>query len=507
MGSDVPCREGVTCPHRHCIYNHTPAGANQSSDRGGVQLTYGSQVAVFWDLENCGLPASVDVSVAVNNILSAIRYQSNFDVSVTHFAIYGEEKCFHRFKERIYEDEDGRILVCDDVEGRILKSDIRVHWFSQDDKASVRKPDEADKRMLVDMCLFALDKQTSVDQAPIGIALVSSDVDFGYAVRQLTSRGVFTLLIHGRNSREDFKESALATCDWYSLVRGISFGEKLNRPSTDDRDYIAELEMALDWLLEQQVAVTDMTVRSRLRLDGRSKDDLWNQVKLIDGFRHILERAQEDQRDMKYYNPHDANWDNFTIVQLRKLYDVILKYPNVQRNGKYPMACFFQSSLPADNPRDRYPTGLFMEFVELAIRKRWIIYDGKTTTISPSVLQKFPAQEIFESGPGAAPTPATGPTPKVAKDSAKSALQFYFQKCFKSLPTYECSRSGPDHFSTFHSSVQVPLPPDRFVDGYFFATGESTTKKDAEKVAALNACEILLTKYLPEFQFPDNYLM
>jgi len=83
-------------------------------------------------------------------------------------------------------------------------------------------------------------------------------------------------------------------------------------------------------------------------------------------------------------------------------------------------------------------------------------------------------------------------------DSSKAALQHYFQTILKSLPRYECRKSGKDHIPEFEITVHVP-----FGGNSFFAYGRSGNKKQAEKLAAQNACEQITKK--SDYCFPSNF--
>jgi len=220
----------------------------------------------------------------------------------------------------------------------------------------------------------------------------------------------------------------------------------------------------------------------------------------------IIKKAQEDQKNLETYDPEDASWDNFTISQLRQLYQLIILNPNNISYGKYPMALYLRKKLSEIVTNDKksldekYPTGLLLEFVELCIQANWMSRSGRKVKILPTVLQEFPYHQIFN--PQLFNQSSISKT--ISLNHAKAALQYYFQKTLKNLPVYESTRGGLDHCPEYTSSVRVDLIGN-FVDSYFFAQGFSTNKKEAEKKAAQEACNIILKRYIPDYKFPEEF--
>ena len=457
--------------------------------------------AVFWDIENCGIPTNISISDAIKNICNCCVTSSLNPLNIRKFAIYGEERCFEKFKTHIVRRSSYANLECDDIP---LSCEVEIFTVADAAVGSSRKLDLKKKKILADMFLFMIDQHIQNHEQQVGIILISSDVDFQYSIKQLTNRGCKTILIHGRNARSSFIESATANYDWFSLVRGLN-KRRAERDHQLNVDWIRELEKALETLLDEKLLITEASVRAKMKLDGKHRDKTWNVASNTKGFTKLLTQATIDQETLEHYDPSEADWDNFTLSQLKILYNIIVESPGEKRNGKYPMALFFRYKLKAAASKKKFPTGKLMEFVELAIQQGWISYKGRATIIQPMVLQAFPYKQIFEGESPTIPTHTIN-TPKIALSTAKSALQHYFQKSFRMLPNYECSRTGPDHSPLFKVTVCVKLPEGKFVDGYFYESGESNSKKEAEKLAARHACETLLSRYLPDFQFPTDYL-
>ncbi|CAA2960165.1 Endonuclease or glycosyl hydrolase [Olea europaea subsp. europaea] len=154
-------------------------------------------VAVLWDIENCPVPSDVRPEDVASNIRMALRVHPVIDGVVTTFSAYGD---FNAFPRRLREG-------CQRTGVKLI------------DVPNGRK-DAADKAILVDMFLFALDYRP-----PSSILLISGDVDFAPALHVLGQRGyAIILVIPSRVS----VSSALSNAgqfvwDWPSMARGEGF--------------------------------------------------------------------------------------------------------------------------------------------------------------------------------------------------------------------------------------------------------------------------------------------
>jgi len=354
--------------------------------------------------------------------------------------------------------------------------------------------------MFVLECLTSA--KTDVTKAAAVIILISSDIDFRYCLSRISEPkySCQTILLHGRNARESLVNTADFSYDWYSLVRGIK--DPKQNLKLLNKNWIEELQVAIEDLFSEKLILNETNIRAKLKLAGRTKNEAWNTLLKKPEFSTLITQASKEQKTMEHYDPTEANWENFNVAELKILYTTITKYRGEKRAGKYALSLFIQ-----EKSQDReFPLGKVMEFVELSVQQGWIQKTGRYYIIQQMILQQFPYREIF-AGELSTPQPQIKKNvSKIAKKSAKSALQHYFQKTVKSLPQYECLRSGPDHAPCFEATVRVPLP-DGFVDSYFYASGVDSTKKDAEKDAAFNACNTLLERYLGDsFSFPSYYL-
>ena len=170
---------------------HTPG--QQSGDLYGV---YGP-VAILWDIENCPVPIDVRPEDVAGNIRMALRVHPFITGAVTLFSAYGDFNAFPR-RLRVGCQRTGVKLV---------------------DVPYGRK-DAADKAILVDMFLFALD-----NRPPSSILLISGDVDFAPALHILGQRGytVITVIPFRVGVSSALTNAGRFVWDWPSVARGEGF--------------------------------------------------------------------------------------------------------------------------------------------------------------------------------------------------------------------------------------------------------------------------------------------
>uniref|UniRef100_A0A7N0ZTN3 HTH OST-type domain-containing protein n=1 Tax=Kalanchoe fedtschenkoi TaxID=63787 RepID=A0A7N0ZTN3_KALFE len=154
-------------------------------------------VAILWDMENCPVPSDVRPEDVAGNIRMALRVHPVITGVITVFSAYGD---FNGFPKRLREG-------CQRTGVKLI------------DVPNGRK-DAADKAILIDMFLFALD-----NPPPSTIMLISGDVDFAPALHVLGQRGYTIILVIPSNVGVS---SALCNAgrfvwDWQSVVRGEGF--------------------------------------------------------------------------------------------------------------------------------------------------------------------------------------------------------------------------------------------------------------------------------------------
>ncbi|KAG1341997.1 hypothetical protein COCNU_05G002260 [Cocos nucifera] len=154
-------------------------------------------VAILWDIENCPVPSDVRPEDVSGNIRMALRVHPVIEGAVTMFSAYGD---FNAFPRRLREG-------CQRTGVKLI------------DVPNGRK-DAADKAILVDMFLFALD-----NRPPSSIMLISGDVDFAPALHILGQRGYTIILVipAGVGVSSALSNAGRFVWDWPSVARGEGF--------------------------------------------------------------------------------------------------------------------------------------------------------------------------------------------------------------------------------------------------------------------------------------------
>lgn len=172
-------------------------------------------VAILWDIENCPIPSDVRPDDVAGNIRMALRVHPIIKGAVTMFSAYGD---FNAFPRRLREGcQRTGVKLVDVPNGR---------------------KDAADKAILVDMFLFALD-----NPPPSSILLISGDVDFAPALHILGQRGYTVILVipNGVGVSSALCNAGRFVWDWPSVARGESFVPPkilLSRGSAEGAGYV-----------------------------------------------------------------------------------------------------------------------------------------------------------------------------------------------------------------------------------------------------------------------------
>ncbi|CAA2978343.1 uncharacterized protein LOC111412001 [Olea europaea var. sylvestris] len=151
-------------------------------------------VAILWDIENCPVPSDVRPEDVAGNIRMALRSHPIIDGAVTMFSAYGD---FNAIPKRLREGyQRTGVKLVDVPNGR---------------------KDAADKAILVDMFLFALD-----NRPPSSILLISGDVDFAPALHILGQRGYTIILVIPSRTGVSLALSNAGrfVWDWSTVARG-----------------------------------------------------------------------------------------------------------------------------------------------------------------------------------------------------------------------------------------------------------------------------------------------
>ncbi|KAI3789312.1 hypothetical protein L2E82_02105 [Cichorium intybus] len=159
--------------------------------------TLDGPIAILWDMENCPIPSDIRPEDVAGNIRMALRVHPIIKGAVNMFSAYGD---FNGFPRRLREG-------CQRTGVKLI------------DVPNGRK-DAADKAILVDMFLFALD-----NPPPSSIMLISGDVDFSPALHVLGQRGYNVILVipSGVGVSSALSNAGSYVWDWQTLVRGEGF--------------------------------------------------------------------------------------------------------------------------------------------------------------------------------------------------------------------------------------------------------------------------------------------
>lgn len=163
-------------------------------------------VAILWDIENCPVPGEVNAEDVAGNIRIALREHPHVG-AVTMFSAYGD---FNHFPRKVREGCQRTGVNLIDVPNG--------------------KKDAADKAILVDMFLFALD-----NPPPSTIFLITGDVDFAPALHKLGQRGYVVVLVipDGVGVSSALRGAGRFVYDWPCLCRG----EGLRDPQRQGRAF------------------------------------------------------------------------------------------------------------------------------------------------------------------------------------------------------------------------------------------------------------------------------
>eukprot|EP00249_Psilotum_nudum_P022302 c28463_g1_i4 orf=415-2073(+) len=151
-------------------------------------------LGIFWDIENCPVPAGVRANEIAGNIRMALRVHPSVKGIVKVFSAYGD---FNRFPLK-------------------LREGFQMTGVSLLDVPTTRK-DASDKAILADMFLFAID-----NPPPSTIFLISGDLDFAPALHKLGQRGYSIVLVVPTKTglADSLCKAGQFVWDWHSLARG-----------------------------------------------------------------------------------------------------------------------------------------------------------------------------------------------------------------------------------------------------------------------------------------------
>ncbi|KAJ0236335.1 putative endonuclease or glycosyl hydrolase with C2H2-type zinc finger domain-containing protein [Hirschfeldia incana] len=148
------------------------------------------KTSVWWDIENCEVPRGWDAHAVAQNMGSALL-KMNYTGPVSILA-YGDTN-----------------LIPHHVQQALSSTGVGLNHVP----AGVK--DASDKKILVDMLLWAVD-----NPAPANIMLISGDRDFSNALHQLSMRRYTILLAHPTHASAPLVAAAKNVWLWTSLASG-----------------------------------------------------------------------------------------------------------------------------------------------------------------------------------------------------------------------------------------------------------------------------------------------
>ncbi|OBZ75185.1 hypothetical protein A0H81_04566 [Grifola frondosa] len=166
-----------------------------------------SKVAIFWDYENCALPAAESATSIVNNLRNiAHRYGA-----------------LNTFKAYLESSERSSLKSLP------LRSELVSCGVSLIDCPHDGRKDVADKMMIVDMLAYAMDNSTSAT-----VILISGDRDFAYALSILRQRQYQVVVISPKAGHLSLKSQAEVVHNWpqdflYDLRPSVDVGASRGR--------------------------------------------------------------------------------------------------------------------------------------------------------------------------------------------------------------------------------------------------------------------------------------
>lgn len=165
----------------------TVVGAGGGTADGNYET---AKTSVWWDIENCQVPKACDAYVIAKNIssaLAAMDYRGAVSISA-----YGDTKGINA-----------------GVQQALSSTGISLNHVPGGVK------DASDKKILVDMLLWAVD-----NRPPANYLLISGDRDFSNALHQLSMRRYNILLAQPRNVSQALTTAAKTVWSWTDLLAG-----------------------------------------------------------------------------------------------------------------------------------------------------------------------------------------------------------------------------------------------------------------------------------------------
>ncbi|KAF9595335.1 hypothetical protein IFM89_039048 [Coptis chinensis] len=168
------------------------AGGEEESVIGRAERQYvKAKISVWWDIENCQVRKGCDLHAIAQNIRSSLN-KMNYCGQISAISAYG--------------DING---INTQVQHALNSTGVTLNHVPAGAK------DASDKKILVDMLLWAVD-----NPAPANYLLISGDRDFSNALHQLRMRRYNILLAQPPNASAVLVAAANNVWLWTSLLAG-----------------------------------------------------------------------------------------------------------------------------------------------------------------------------------------------------------------------------------------------------------------------------------------------
>jgi len=186
-----------TPKRRRTRTGHLEMGNAEEAEEMNPALDMEGPVAIMWDIENCPIPAGVPPLDVSGNIRHSLLVHGGVKGAITTFSAYGDYS--HMPKSIRQGCQKTGINLIDVPNG---------------------KKDAADKAILIDMFLFALD-----NRPPALILLISGDVDFAPALHKLRQRGyTIAVALPRLKVHSALSNAGKFVWDWNSLASNQGLG-------------------------------------------------------------------------------------------------------------------------------------------------------------------------------------------------------------------------------------------------------------------------------------------
>jgi len=187
----------ATPKRRRTRTGHLEMGNAEEAEEMNPALDMEGPVAIMWDIENCPIPAGVPPLDVSGNIRHSLLVHGGVKGAITTFSAYGDYS--HMPKSIRQGCQKTGINLIDVPNG---------------------KKDAADKAILIDMFLFALD-----NRPPALILLISGDVDFAPALHKLRQRGyTIAVALPRLKVHSALSNAGKFVWDWNSLASNQGLG-------------------------------------------------------------------------------------------------------------------------------------------------------------------------------------------------------------------------------------------------------------------------------------------